>query len=132
MEGLRHVNKIQAIAQHWEEPVGTVTIDSPGNWIELPKASEPGAIETRWAEYWIREKLFSEPTPAPGETRPLFVLRVESIESDPRRCVDFEMCVARGVRGCAHGLCGASKVGAWVVNECSRRFQRLALFTLGL
>ena len=25
---------------------------------ELPKAYEPGAIETRWAEYWIREKLF--------------------------------------------------------------------------
>ncbi len=41
---------------------------------ELPKAYEPGAIETRWAEYWIKEKLFSVPTPAPGETRPVFTL----------------------------------------------------------
>jgi valyl-tRNA synthetase len=40
---------------------------------ELPKAYEPGAIETRWAEYWIKEKLFSVPTP-PGETRPVFTL----------------------------------------------------------
>jgi len=41
---------------------------------ELPKAYEPGAIETRWADYWIQEKLFSVPTPAPGETRPVFTL----------------------------------------------------------
>jgi valyl-tRNA synthetase len=41
---------------------------------ELSKAYEPGAIETRWAEYWISEKLFSTPTPAPGETRPVFTL----------------------------------------------------------
>src|SRR5499427_8396784 len=41
---------------------------------ELPKAYEPGAIETRWAEYWIREKLFHVETPAPGETRPVFTL----------------------------------------------------------
>jgi valyl-tRNA synthetase len=41
---------------------------------ELPKAYEPGAIETRWAEYWIKEKLFSVPTPPPGETRPVFTL----------------------------------------------------------
>ncbi|MGA7080871.1 MAG: valine--tRNA ligase, partial [Terriglobales bacterium] len=31
---------------------------------ELPKAYEPGAIETRWAEYWVREKLFHVETPA--------------------------------------------------------------------
>jgi valyl-tRNA synthetase len=37
---------------------------------ELPKAYEPGAIETRWAEYWIKEKLFSVPTPPEGETLP--------------------------------------------------------------
>ena len=37
---------------------------------ELPKAYEPGAIETRWADYWIKEKLFSVPTPSPG-TLPL-------------------------------------------------------------
>ncbi|HTT19591.1 MAG TPA: valine--tRNA ligase [Candidatus Sulfotelmatobacter sp.] len=41
---------------------------------ELPKAYEPGAIEKRWADYWIQEKLFSVPTPPPGETRPVFTL----------------------------------------------------------
>ena len=57
---------------------------------ELPKAYEPGAIETRWAEYWVREKLFhvetpeiptlAAPTPGaarmghPNETRPVFTL----------------------------------------------------------
>jgi valyl-tRNA synthetase len=41
---------------------------------DLPKAYEPGAIETRWADYWIREKLFSTPTPPDGETRPVFTL----------------------------------------------------------
>jgi len=41
---------------------------------ELPKAYEPGAIEMRWADYWIKEKLFSVPTPPPGETRPVFTL----------------------------------------------------------
>jgi len=32
---------------------------------ELPKSYEPGAIETRWAEYWVTERLFSAPTPEP-------------------------------------------------------------------
>src|SRR5579859_4166552 len=41
---------------------------------DLPKAYEPGAIETRWAEYWIKEKLFSVSAPPPGETRPVFTL----------------------------------------------------------
>ena len=41
---------------------------------DLPKSYEPGAIEARWAEYWIREKLFSAQTPPPGETRPVFTL----------------------------------------------------------
>ena len=46
---------------------------------ELPKAYEPGAIEARWAEYWIKEKLFSVPTPPEGQlfegkTRPVFTL----------------------------------------------------------
>ena len=30
---------------------------------ELPKAYDPGAIEKRWAEYWVKEKLFSVKTP---------------------------------------------------------------------
>jgi len=41
---------------------------------DLPKSYEPGAIETRWADYWIKEKLFSVRTPPPGETRPVFTL----------------------------------------------------------
>src|SRR5882724_11797710 len=41
---------------------------------ELPKSYEPGAIETRWADYWIKEKVFSAPTPVAGETRPVFTL----------------------------------------------------------
>jgi valyl-tRNA synthetase len=39
---------------------------------DLSKTYEPGAIEMRWAEYWLKEKLFSVPTPAPGDTRPVF------------------------------------------------------------
>src|SRR6202166_4156498 len=35
---------------------------------DLPKSYEPGAIETRWADYWIKEKLFSVKAPAPSET----------------------------------------------------------------
>ncbi len=30
---------------------------------ELPKAYDPSVIEERWAEYWVREKLFDVPTP---------------------------------------------------------------------
>jgi valyl-tRNA synthetase len=41
---------------------------------ELPKAYEPGAIEARWAEYWVREKLFHVETPPVGESRPVFTL----------------------------------------------------------
>ncbi len=41
---------------------------------ELPKSYEPGAIEARWAEYWVKERLFSVKTPQPGETRPVFTL----------------------------------------------------------
>ena len=41
---------------------------------DLPKAYEPGAIESRWADYWIKEKLFSVPTPPAGDTRPVFTL----------------------------------------------------------
>ncbi|HEV2696974.1 MAG TPA: class I tRNA ligase family protein, partial [Terriglobales bacterium] len=41
---------------------------------ELPKAYEPGAIEARWAELWVKEKLFSVRTPPVGDTRPVFTL----------------------------------------------------------
>src|ERR1017187_8191594 len=29
----------------------------------LPKAYDPSIIEQRWAEYWVRERLFEVPTP---------------------------------------------------------------------
>src|SRR5271165_2891100 len=35
---------------------------------DLPKSYEPGAIETRWAEYWVKEKLFSVVTPSKAPT----------------------------------------------------------------
>ena len=41
---------------------------------DLPKAYEPGAIESRWAEYWTKEKLFHVPTPPEGHTRSRFDL----------------------------------------------------------
>ncbi|HXE05779.1 MAG TPA: valine--tRNA ligase, partial [Bryobacteraceae bacterium] len=34
---------------------------------DLPKAYDPTAIEDHWAEYWVREKLFDQPTPSAGE-----------------------------------------------------------------
>jgi valyl-tRNA synthetase len=41
---------------------------------ELPKTYEPGAIESRWAEYWVREKLFHVETPPAENQRPVFTL----------------------------------------------------------
>ena len=35
----------------------------------LPKAYDPSAIEQRWAEYWVRERLFEVPTPNQKELR---------------------------------------------------------------
>jgi valyl-tRNA synthetase len=40
---------------------------------DLPKAYEPGAIEPRWAEYWVREKLFHVETPS-DPTQPTFTV----------------------------------------------------------
>src|SRR5574341_401557 len=45
----------------------------------LPKAYEPGAIEARWADFWVKEKLFSVATPGPGSpetARPVFSLLI--------------------------------------------------------
>jgi valyl-tRNA synthetase len=41
---------------------------------ELSKAYEPGAIETRWAEYWKDEKLFHAATPSEGRAGNVFSL----------------------------------------------------------
>jgi valyl-tRNA synthetase len=41
---------------------------------ELPKAYEPAGIEARWADFWVKEKLFATPTPAAADKRPVFSL----------------------------------------------------------
>ena len=41
---------------------------------ELPKAYEPGAIEARWADFWIQQRLFEVATPAEEDTLPRFSL----------------------------------------------------------
>jgi valyl-tRNA synthetase len=41
---------------------------------ELSKSYEPGAIEKRWAEYWIEQKLFHVSAPAKDDPRPVFSL----------------------------------------------------------
>jgi valyl-tRNA synthetase len=37
--------------------------DAGGGRRELPRAYDPAAIEDRWAEYWVRERLFEVKTP---------------------------------------------------------------------
>jgi valyl-tRNA synthetase len=39
---------------------------------DLPKAYDPTAIEDHWAGYWVREKLFAQPTPGTPQTEPLY------------------------------------------------------------
>ena len=34
---------------------------------DLPKAYDPTAIEDHWAEYWVKEKLFAQPTPSAAD-----------------------------------------------------------------
>ena len=44
---------------------------------DLPKAYDPTAIEDHWAEYWVRENLFAQPTPAAdsqAESEPFTIL----------------------------------------------------------
>ena len=36
---------------------------------ELPKAYDPSDIEERWAEYWVKERLFDVPTPTQAPTQ---------------------------------------------------------------
>src|SRR5271169_6883283 len=43
---------------------------------ELPKAYDPSAIEARWAEYWVKERLFEVPTSADGPGRPVFCMQL--------------------------------------------------------
>jgi len=43
---------------------------------DLPKAYDPTAIEDHWAEYWVREQLFAQPTTSadPGQTGEPFTI----------------------------------------------------------
>jgi valyl-tRNA synthetase len=41
---------------------------------ELSKAYDPSSIEQRWAEYWVREKLYHVETPAVGDHTPNYTL----------------------------------------------------------
>src|ERR1700740_3121548 len=41
---------------------------------ELPKSYDPSAIEPRWAEYWVREKLFQVETPSTGKHSSVFAI----------------------------------------------------------
>jgi valyl-tRNA synthetase len=44
---------------------------------ELPKAYDPALVEARWAEYWVREKLFHVETPKPGDApSPIFTIAI--------------------------------------------------------
>ena len=36
---------------------------------EMPKAYDPTDLEDHWAEYWVRENLFAQPTPAADEAK---------------------------------------------------------------
>ena len=40
---------------------------------DIPKAYDPRAIEARWAEFWLKEKLFVQETPESG-SQPVFTL----------------------------------------------------------
>ena len=41
---------------------------------ELPKAYDPTAIEDRWAEYWVSERIFAAPTPAAAPAAGIFTM----------------------------------------------------------
>src|SRR5262244_683485 len=41
---------------------------------ELPKAYDPSSIETKWAEYWVHERLFHIETETIDPDKPVFTL----------------------------------------------------------
>ncbi|MBT9332256.1 valine--tRNA ligase [Paracidobacterium acidisoli] len=41
---------------------------------ELPRTYDPASIEDRWAEYWVREHLFDQPTPRNTSDAPAFTV----------------------------------------------------------
>jgi valyl-tRNA synthetase len=54
-----------------EKPTKPTEIPAEPSDNNLPKAYDPSTIEQRWADYWVRERLFDVPTPAtnPGAPR---------------------------------------------------------------
>ena len=57
------------VGPHSRNPLPRAVFETPGGSDEknmphdLPKAYDPTAIEDHWAEYWVRENLFAQPTP---------------------------------------------------------------------
>ena len=49
---------------------------------ELAKAYDPGAIEQRWAEKWVQERLFEVKTPAEGAKVEVIVVLHEQPDGD--------------------------------------------------
>src|SRR5271165_317930 len=41
---------------------------------DLPKAYDPTAIEDHWAEYWVRERLFEQPSSGAASDAPVFTI----------------------------------------------------------
>ena len=50
---------------------------------DLPKSYDPSAIEPRWAEYWVTEKLFHVETPAGDPGQPVFTILLPLESSRP-------------------------------------------------
>ena len=59
---LRVLTLTFAMKQETEPKPHSVTSAETGS-ATLPKAYEPSEIEQRWAEFWVRERLFDVPTP---------------------------------------------------------------------
>src|SRR5579859_7500344 len=63
---------------------------------ELAKAYNPGTIETRWAEYWVKENLFAVSGP-PQQGQPVFTLLLP-----PPNVTGHLHIMAAGNRSCRH------------------------------
>ena len=59
---------------HEEKPKSPAQPTGTASDRNLPKAYDPSAIEQRWAEYWVKERLFEVPTPAALERANSFTI----------------------------------------------------------
>ncbi|MGA2436903.1 MAG: valine--tRNA ligase [Acidobacteriaceae bacterium] len=59
---MSHENTTNTPPQSLPEPPAQPAAEAAAG--NLPKAYDPSIIERRWAEYWVRERLFDVPTPA--------------------------------------------------------------------